>query len=205
MLQDEFFGLSPAGWAAVAAMATVGTFLVALLAVLLARRQLRLAINQLEEQRQTQVEADRPYVIVNFQPSPATRVVQDLVICNIGRRPAFKVRISTEPTLSSTLDGGSVHIAAARILTHGTEMLAPGQEIRTVFDSTIQRGERKDLPHTFHITATYKDSQGRDYTDESDVEWNTLEGAAYVEVYTLHDIGKALKGIEKKLDARSRR
>ncbi len=83
-------------------------------------------------------------------------------------------------------------------------MLAPGQEIRTIFDSTIQRGQRRDLPHTFHINATYQDSQGRTYSDQADTEWNTLEGAAYVEVYTVQDIAKALKGIEKELGGRSR-
>lgn len=97
MPTDEFLGLSPAGWAAVAAIATVGTFIIALIAVLFARRQLTLALDQFKEQQQAQIEAERPYVIVTIEPSRATMRIQDLVIRNIGHRPAFDTRIVMEP------------------------------------------------------------------------------------------------------------
>lgn len=202
---DLFLGLSQAGWGAVTALAAIGTFLIALAALLLARRQLGLALHQLEDQRQAQVEADRPYVIVNFRPSLATRTIQDLVVENIGRRPALQVRFQITPALTSTLDGDGFEVGSVRILNETTSLIAPGQEIRTVFDSTLQRADRDDLPKTFQIKTDYRDSAGRHYSEESTAEWNVLEGAGYVDVYTVHDVAKALKAVEKQLGALARK
>ena len=200
---DEFLGLSPAGWAAVAAIATVGTFLVALTAVLYARRQLKLALDQFQEQRNAQVEAERPYVIVTIEPSRATMRVQDLVIRNIGHRPAFDTRISVDPPPVTTLDQPGLRLSEARILTQPIPLIAPTQELRAIFDNTTDRLQRNDLPEQFTVTVQYRDSAGHPYNEVSTVEWKTLEGATFIDSLGVHHAAKALKEIEKTLKRRA--
>jgi hypothetical protein len=68
------------------------------LAALYAARQVRIAREQAAETRQAQLEASRPYVIVTIEPSGASRHLFDLVVKNIGQRPALNASITLDPS-----------------------------------------------------------------------------------------------------------
>lgn len=97
MATDTFAGLNSTAWTAVYTLITAGLLAVAVIAAIYAKRQWQSAREQTEEARRAQLEGNRPYVIVTVDPSPASRHLFDLVVKNIGQRPAFDVSISLDP------------------------------------------------------------------------------------------------------------
>lgn len=94
---DTFWGLTETAWVAISSAATVGMLIVAVVAAVYAKRQWESAREQLAAARLADAEASRPYVIVTLEPSAASQVVLNLVIRNIGRRPATDVTVRLDP------------------------------------------------------------------------------------------------------------
>lgn len=202
MSDNTFWGLTQTAWTAVTALAAVGTLLVAVTAAVFAWRQVRLAFGQLEANRQAQVEADRPYVFLNIEQSPTSIGLLDLVIRNIGRRPAIAVRIVMDPIPVRAVEIDGEELAKARILSEPIAMVAPGQVIRTFFDAIGERTQDPSLAKEFLVRISYTDSGGRSYADESVVDWDALRGTMAVDVYGPHHAAKALMEISKTLAKR---
>jgi len=86
------------------------------LAALYAARQVRIAREQAAETRQAQLEASRPYVIVTIEPSGASRHLFDLVVKNIGQRPALNASITLDPSPVRASEAQGHELAEARML-----------------------------------------------------------------------------------------
>ncbi len=86
-----------------------------------------------------------------------------LTIANIGNTMARRVKITTDPLLSSSLDqsGGAEPIAKLRVFTEEIPSLAPGKVIRLLFDLFVQRGDLEDVEGGERDGLRVEDLKGR--------------------------------------------
>lgn len=184
---DTFWGLSASEWSAGAAVITAATAVVAAI----------YAWWQWRDARRAQREATRPYVVVVFEPSAATRQVTDLVVRNSGQRPALDVCVALDPPPERSNEGteGSP-LSEVKMLSEQIGMLAPGQELRTTFDA-IPRRLKTDLPWQYRATVTYRDSTNHQFTEAASLDLEAERGARHVVTYGTHDAAKAMREIEK--------
>ncbi len=193
--------MSEAGWnavaavsQAVAALVTIGAFVAAWLAA-------RIARGQLEEARKLRAEQSLPYIVVDFEHSPAWDGLLDVTITNIGQTPARDVRVSFDPPLVSTLresrDGDFQDIA---IFKDGIPFVAPERKIRILFERLPSLYEREDLPRGYRAHVSFEtDTSGRIENDYV-LDLNQYYDWESVRVYGVHDGAKALREIEKRLE-----
>jgi len=197
---DTFWGLTETAWVAVSSAATVGMLIVAVVAAVYAKRQWESAPEQLAAARLADAEASRPYVIVTLEPSAASQVVLNLVVRNIGRRPATDVTVRLGPPPVRAKEAEQHPLAETRMLNEAIAVIAPGQEFTTFFDSLLERRGRTDLPERHDVEIQYSDTSGTSYTERSVLDLAATKGALTIRVKSLHDIGNTLEKIERLLD-----
>lgn len=188
--------LSDDAWLGIYAITTLGLLLVAVMAARYAKRQW-------ETSREQLLEEHRPYVTVTAEPSGASPQLFDLVVRNIGKRPALDVSIKLAPPPERASERGGAPIAETKMLNEPIFMLAPGQEMRVFYDNHIERREKGNLPTSHTASYSYKDSQERQFSEQSVLDLEALKGARFVNVKTVHDIGKSLRAIERIMKASS--
>lgn len=202
----ETWGLTTDEWTATYTLLTAGLLLVALAAALYARDQVRVS-------RAIQREATRPYVILTVESSPIGWRVLDLVVRNIGQRPAYNVSLTLDPGPVRTTETSEAPLSEVRMLTEPIPMLAPGQELRTYYDQMEERlnSGRTDLPMSHDYTVDY-DSQPKPdkkrqdhYRDQGVVDLNALGGAMQPDVYNIHHVVTALRDIKKEMAKANRK
>ena len=190
---DEFWGKSIVEWTAYYTLATFGLLAVALLAAFYAWRQWRTT-------HRANLEANRPYVVVVIEPSAAGGPLFDLVIKNIGRRPAFRVETTLVPEPIRASEPKGAEIAKAKMLTDPIEMLAPNQELRTFYDNHADRAHSTaELPTSHEVSITYRDSSKGRYSENSVLDLEASRGTMRTSIETVHTIGKTLKKIQQTL------
>lgn len=199
LIMETFWGLSQTAWTGITALLTAGLLVVAGVALLYAAGQVKIAREQADEARKAGLEASRPYVIVTAEPSMASQHLFDLVVRNIGRRPALAVSIRLDPPPIRAPGTNGPAMAKAKMLSQPIAMIAPGQEMRAFYDSHLARHDKKDLPSTHQVSLQYRDSSGHEYEEDSIVDLEAMKGAMWTEVKTLHDVGKSLDQIQKML------
>lgn len=200
---DTFWGLSQTAWTAATALVTAGLLAVAIVAALYAARQVKIAYEQAVESRKAAFEASRPYVIVTAEPSAVSQHLFDLVVRNIGQRPALAVSIKLEPAPIRADEPQGHELSKVKMLNEPVAMLAPNQELRTFYDSHRDRDGRNDLPTSHRVSLRYQDSSGHQYEEVTVVDLEAAKGTMFAEVKTLHDIGKSLAEIQKLLKVSS--
>lgn len=193
---DTFLGLSSAAWTAIF---TLGLLVVAVAAAWYAHRQWKIGRDQVADARRAEAERLRPYVIVTVEPSAATRQLFDLVIRNIGVRPARNVHVTLDPPPRRARET-RFELSKAKMLTEPITQIAPSQEFRAFYDNYRERNGRDDLPTSHVVTLVYSDSFGKEYREESVIDIDAQKGTNYVDVLTLHDLVKTLQGIGKILE-----
>ncbi len=205
ILMQTFLGFSATTWTGIYTLLTAGLLLVAVVAALYAHFQWRSARQQVEEQRRAQVEAMRPFVIVSVEPSRASMQLFDLIVRNVGQRPAQGVRIivDPEPVRAREMDDSNLHMRAMKILNEPMALLAPGQEIRAFYDNHLERKQRDDLPTEHQVSVSYSDTSGQAYRGAFTLDLMALEGMSWTNVGTIHTISDSLKRIEGTLRASS--
>jgi hypothetical protein len=199
MSTDTFWGMSATAWTGIYTLLTAGLLAVAVVAALYAKRQWESARGQADELRKAELEARRPYVIVTVEPSEVSRQVFDLVIRNIGQRPAEVVSVNLDPPPVRAHETDGHELSNARMLNEPVAMIAPGQEMRSFYDSHIERNGRDDLPTTHRVSLSYQDSSGHKYTGTSVIDINALQGTMFTDVKTVHDIAKSVEKVQETL------
>lgn len=184
---------------AIAAMvggaAAVATLVIAVVAVLYAKRQVKGARDQLDEARTLRFEQSQPYVVVYAMPNRVSPQMIEVVIQNLGATGARDVSIVSSPHLVRTdQQGGSEEVG----LPDTMPFVAPGQEWRTVWDTSIERNDA-GLPDRYEVTVTYTDSLGNTHTTPSVLDWRFFRQRMWVSEKTIHDAAKSLEAIDKSL------
>lgn len=203
LIMDTFWGLSQTAWTGVTALLTAGLLVVAVLAALYAANQVEIARAQSKEAQRAALEASRPYVIVTVEPSRASQQLFDLVVRNIGQRPALGVSVVLDPPPIRANEIEGHEIAKTKMMNEPIAMVAPLQEMRAWYDNHLERRGREDLPSSHQVFLRYRDSSGHEYDEVSVVDLEAMKGAMWTEVRTLHDVGKSLVEIAKTLKGAS--
>lgn len=197
---DTFWGLTATAWTAIYTLLTACLLAVAVIAAWYAKRQWEAGRAANNEARKAQMEAMRPYVTVTVEPSQASMQLFDLIIRNIGQRPALSVAIKVDPPpMRAAERPGAEEMAQMKLLNEPMSIVAPGQEIRIFYDSQLSRKDRDDLPTRHEATVHYADSSGRTFKDSYTLDLEALKGLRWIEVHNVHSIGKSLKSIDKTL------
>lgn len=180
-----FGAWQPSDWTALAAGVTAITAVVAG----------TIALLQLRHARALRREQAQPYVAAFMEPTEADPHLVDLVLRNFGTTVARDVRITAVPPLRRTGRRGDdpedvwlpEHIPA----------LVPGQEWRTLWDSSAERAG-SDLPDRHDVTISYRDSHNRTLPDTpSALDWAAYRGRRWLGTYGIHHAAKALREIDK--------
>ncbi|MGQ0467689.1 MAG: hypothetical protein ACT4QG_20520 [Sporichthyaceae bacterium] len=177
--------MSADGWAAAGNLATAA---VALVAVIVAYRQVREARLLREEQAQ-------PYVAVFMESSGASEFLVDIVVRNFGTTVAHEVRVVFDPQPQRSGRGGSP--AEDVWLPAVIPTLVPGQEWRTLWDSGKHRNG-SGLPDRHEVSVEYLGTRKRKPLPKSTfvLDWSAHWQRRYVVTYGVHDVAKALREIK---------
>jgi hypothetical protein len=194
---DTFWALSATDWTGIMALLTAGLVITAVLAALYAARQVKLARQQAEEARTAEREASRPYVIVTAETGLTGPPLFDLLVKNIGQRPAVNVSITLDPPPIRASEPAGFEMAKIKMLNEPVAMIAPGQEMRILYDSHFERHNRDDLPSFHRVSLTYQDTSGHQYSETPVLDLDAMKGGIYTSVKTIHDIGKSMAEIQK--------
>lgn len=162
--------------------------LVLIAAALFGRRQL----NEAKELREAQT---RPFVVIDLASSAQT--LFDLVVTNIGSTLARNVRFEFDPPIRSTDD--DLDPNKLKMFREGISTLAPGKEIRTLFDQGPTR-HKSGLPDIYEVTVTYTDQTGkRSYEEKVDLDFGLYWERRTVHRRDVHDLYTQLETIAKEI------
>lgn len=162
--------------------------LVLIAAAFFGRRQL----NEAKELREAQT---RPFVVIDLGSSAHS--LFDLVVKNIGPTLAREVRFEFDPPIRSTDD--DLDPNKIKMFREGISTLAPGKEIRTLFEKGPDRHE-SDLPDTYEVTVSYTDQSGkRSYEEKVDLDFGLYWDRLTVSRRDVHDLYKQLETIAKEI------
>lgn len=131
----------------------------AITAVILAAAGVAAAL-QYSEARSLRRAQVRPFVVIDFDVESVATIIF-MVVKNFGTTMAYEVTFEFDKPVESSLDAEDRNrekIGQLAVFTHGIPTLAPGKEIRFLFDSFIQR---KNLPDAYVVTVTYQGQEVR--------------------------------------------
>jgi hypothetical protein len=189
----HFLGwLTSEQWAAVEALSTAITALVAVAAAIFAFVQVRQA-------RLLRVEQSRPFVVANFEPSPVSSKYTELVIENIGTTIATNVTIKFDRPLESADNVEGFELSKSPLLTQGIPMMPPGMRVTGLFDSFPARRD-SDLPMSYSATVKFSDFRGKPQEPLTYLlDLNFRNSLVHITEYGVHDAAKALREMEKSM------
>lgn len=150
-----------------------------------------------EERRQE--ELARPFVVVDFEPSPAWGNAVNLVFENLGKTLAKNVRFTFEPPLKSSQSGTGFEVADSVLIKSGVPAMPPGKRIEALFDLSHERIST-DLPMTYRVKVDCEDASGRrQETLEYVLDLGFRYSLGRIDVKTIHHAAESLKKIEQNL------
>jgi hypothetical protein len=157
------------------------------------------AVWHASEARKLRGDQARPFVVIEFDFVGGTII--ELLIKNIGRTLARGVTFKFKPGITSTLDDNPsmVKRAELNVFRRGVPSLAPGREIRVLFDQFPPRLER-GFPMMYEVEVSYRRPRGRKtLTDKTVLDLDAYIGTGGVTRHGLHDIHKQLEKIARDL------
>jgi len=188
----DLFGVDTETWMAVAAGAQ--TIIIGAAA--------GLAYLPVREARLTRQNQTRPFVVMDLNMTEPPLIY--LTIANLGQTIARHVRIQTVPPLASSLDRDDDlgYIANLRVFTGEIPSLAPGRQIRLLFDSFFQR-EQGNFDGVYQVKITYEGERRRfwwmdrtrSYNEDSVLDLGVYKNIQYIDRRTIHDVHKQLERI----------
>ena len=164
--------------------------LVVILAFGVAWRQLHLA-------RADREDRTRPFVVIDFTFPEDSQLIY-LAIRNVGATMARDVQFEFTPRLENSFTSNErlTPVGEWSIFKEGIPTLAPGKEIRFLFDDWIQRGDLRDR---YDVTVRYSRDSKNHYSDLQVLDLGTYRHLLHVERKSIHHVHEQLKKIEKTL------
>lgn len=152
-----------------------------------------------EELRETRDQESAPYVTVYFEV-PTGRSLVYLVVKNVGRTTANDIKFNFDPPLQSHTK--AVKMENIWLIKNGLTSLAPNEERRTFFDSTIGLFNNPSTPLRYTATVTYfGGTRKEERTYNQVLDLNALKGLLYTHESNLDDL---VKQFEKLVSEQSR-
>lgn len=171
-------------------------------AVLLGVVALILALRQLKRNRELRLEEIRPHVAMFMEPNASDWQLIELVVRNFGKTAAHDVQFAfaNPPTVGQYESEHDGMVSVAELALPSTiPVIAPGQEWRTVWDSSISRAQLGgSIEWRFTGTARYYDKPAkakrrREFQSDIVLDWDDLQPVQRVELMTNHDLAKREK------------
>ena len=165
------------------------------------------AYKQVAEARRLREAQIRPFVVLDFDGTEDETFF--LTLTNLGTTLAREIKISIDPPLVSALHsdtGGSERLHAW--VNQVFPSLAPGKEIRTLFDTGFLRAATElELPEVYSAQVAYRDATLRhDFTEELRLDLRSYKGLGRFKHADIDDIHARLKDIADAVKAsRARR
>ncbi|HUS11827.1 MAG TPA: hypothetical protein VMZ30_15270 [Pyrinomonadaceae bacterium] len=158
-------------------------------------RSAKAAEDSIRELRETREQETAPYVLAYFDASFDTSLIY-LVIKNVGKTPANNVRILFDPPIRNSSRG--IEIADLPMIKDGIGSIAPGYEIRTLFDSAISYFGQDNLPLSFKASISYSGGLSADLkTSEQLLDVGAFKGLGDVDHKGLHDLVNQVEQVAK--------
>lgn len=152
-----------------------------------------IALFQLLHARGLRDEQAQPYVVVYIEEARLGSWVLDLVIRNMGATAATDIRLEVTPPPVRAIDRGE----EPGLVIPDLPVLVPGQDWRTIWDSTIDR-YKSDLPSRYVAKVRYRDSRGRrSFEYDYVLDWDALMTGERITSYETHHVAEALREIRK--------
>lgn len=159
---------------------------------------------QATEARNLRRAQSRPFVVIDFDAQSIHRFIY-LRVVNFGTTMARNVRFEFDPPIESTFDwdGALPGIADLTIMKDGIRSLAPGKEIKFLFDAVLDR-KQANLADTYDVTVTHEGEERnrlfRSPVSESFKDTMVLDLSIYSNLTHItrrgeHDIHERLKEI----------
>lgn len=182
-------GYTPDQWQAFGTMLTA---LIAIAAAVFAWQQVGHARKLREEQAQ-------PMVVVDIERNIGVgSPFLDFVVFNYGSTIAYDVKIKFMEDVETTVDEHGLRLRDSKLLTEGIPTLPPGRKIAALFENSVDRYQREDLPHSYEVEVTYCDSNQKQYGPyKYRLDFGVLYGLMHLTEYGTHQGVKALREIEK--------
>lgn len=150
------------------------------------------AYRHVGEARRLREEQIRPVVVLDFDTDGSFFF---LTLNNFGNTLARNVRITVAPELRSALDDQTERVGALQMFSpQGVPTLAPGKEIRTLFDGVHQRKPDSHLPDVYSARVVYTDPGcDRVFQEEMTLDLGVYWGLVRLGHADLDDVHARLK------------
>ncbi|SDZ48714.1 hypothetical protein [Herbiconiux ginsengi] len=175
----------------IGAAAAVVTAVVAVVAIIYARGQLKEASAAREQAKSLELEKSQPYVVVTMEGVDGTPEILNLVIRNYGTTIARDVRVTIEPKPQSSNGGGVIQEVGYPDL---IPALAPGQHWSTVWDFGRYRRDTT-LPDMHTGSVTYLGVNGKELSTDIVLDWSIYKMRHWIVRRGVHDIAEAVRDI----------
>jgi hypothetical protein len=152
-------------WAALGTWATVGV----------AAAAAGFALWQVWELRSTRERQVQPNVVAFIRPNAKVYQFLDLVVANYGLTPAYHVKLDFPPLTVSPYQNAVTGEQVTQLhIPDEIAVLAPGQEWQTMWDSAIERHNKRDeLGSRFEGLVNFEDSRGHKFNNPAILDWDT--------------------------------
>lgn len=172
----------------ISASAGVLTFVIALIALLYAKGQLKEASLARQQSKDLESERSQPYVVV-YTEQAAVPEILNIVIKNYGQTAAYDVKVEIDPWPKRA--NGEVVKLPERI-----PFLAPGQDWQTMWDVSGDR-LKSDLPEKHDARVTYKGLDEKPLATRAILDWGIYRSKIYMVTYGMHDLVRAAREMNK--------
>ncbi|WP_344200539.1 hypothetical protein [Kribbella karoonensis] len=164
-----------------------------------AQREFARREEQAAREERRQEELARPFVVVDFEPSPAWANAVNLVFENLGKTLAKNVRFTFDPPLKSSQSGLGFELADTALIKSGVPAMPPGRRIEALFDLSHER-INTELPMTYRVKVDCEDANGRrQETLEYVLDLGFRYNVGRIDVKNIHHVAESLKKIEQNL------
>lgn len=149
----------------------------------------------LEEMREARDQESAPYVICYFEAAAHDQLIY-FVVKNEGKLVAHNVHLSISPPL--TTSHGPLEDMV--LLSEGVASLVPGQEIRTLFDSTRGIFGRDDVPLRYKARISFSGGMsGRERNSDQVLDLAAYRGLFFTLESGMPELVKAVEGVKDHL------
>lgn len=159
------------------------------------RQSVQVSERVLKEMRASRFQEIAPYVVVYLDMPYGKDWVMFLVVKNTGRTVAKNIRFKVDPALATsfTSSGTGSKPFDIYLLREGITSLAPGQEIRTPFDTHLTH-KRENLPTVYKVELSFDDS----FQSKRTIYEQTLDLSIFSELEVLEKKGQddLIKAVE---------
>jgi hypothetical protein len=198
-IEDRWDELAHAGWGLWLVIGVWAVVMMGLAALIYVHRQLK-------QNRELRSEETRPHVAVFMEPHASDWHLIEFVVRNFGETAAYDIQFTwiNPPTVGQYENEHDGMVNVGEVALPSTiATLAPGQEWRTIWDSTLSRAELGgSIEWRFAGAVRYADKaaspngkrravKGRhEYQTKVVLDWDDLQPVQRVELMTGHELAK---------------